>query len=48
MRVSASGLGTYSYFSAQSAKGGMRITLPTSSPVAAVFVTSDSKNLFKN
>jgi hypothetical protein len=42
-RFSASDLLTDSYFSVQSAKGGMRITLPTGSPVTAAFVTSGSK-----
>jgi len=41
---SASDLGTDIYPGAQSAKGGMRITLPTGTSVTAVFVTSDSKD----
>ena len=41
---SASDLGVDVYPGAESAKGGMRITLPTGSSVTAVFVTSDSKD----
>jgi hypothetical protein len=41
---SASDLGIDIYPGAQSAKGGMKITLPTGSSVTAVFVTSDSKD----
>ena len=41
---SASDLLTDSYFSVQSARGGMRITLPTGSPVTAAYVTSGSKD----
>jgi len=41
---SASDLGVDIYPGAESAKGGMRITLPTGSSVTAVFVTSDSKD----
>ena len=43
-RYSASDLGTDIYPGAQSAKGGMRLTLPTGSSVTAVFVTPDSKD----
>jgi hypothetical protein len=43
-KFSASDLGTDIYPGAESAKGGMRITLPSGSSVTAVFVTSDSKD----
>lgn len=41
---SASDLGTDIYPGAQSAKGGMRLTLPTGTSVTAVYVTPDSKD----
>lgn len=40
----ASDLGTDLYPGAQSARGGMRMQLPTGSMVTGVFLTSDSKN----
>ncbi|MGO8759666.1 MAG: hypothetical protein ACLQG3_16230 [Terracidiphilus sp.] len=40
----AADLGVDPYPGAQSAKGGMRMTLPTGTMVSAVYVTSDSKD----